>query len=105
LPLYAISLGAESGGRPVAAAYFNLPKAVTDTAIAVWELTPAVLAGAAACAAGVAAAVGRREFWPPADTVKYDDSFATLFFGLAAESAAPGAFCDAAVSAGEGGRA
>ena len=108
LPLYAISLGPESGGRPVTAAYFNLPKAVTDTAIAMWELTPAVLAGAEACAAGVAAAIQRRVFWPPADKVKYDDTFAALFFGTAAESAAPGAFCEAVAGAAadtEGGRA
>jgi len=107
LPLYAVSLRPEAGGRPVTAAYFNLPKAVTDTAIAVWELTPAVLAGAEACAAGVAAAIQRREFWPPADKVKYDDTFATLFFGTAAESAAPGAFCEAVAGAAadpEGGR-
>ncbi|MEI8078113.1 MAG: PD-(D/E)XK nuclease family protein [bacterium] len=99
LPLYAISLQPAAGGQPVNAAYFNLPKAVTDTAIAVWELSPAVLAGAESCAAGVAAAIQRREFWPPADQVKYDDTFASLFFGTAAESAAPGAFCAAAAAA------
>lgn len=70
--------------------YFNLPKAVTETNIALWEgYTPEVAASAWRCVEGVLVAIANREFWPPRELsgrdAEYDD-FAPLFQRGAAES-------------------
>lgn len=70
--------------------YFNLPKAVTETNIALWEnYSPEVAASAWRCLEGVLVAIANREFWPPRELsgrdAEYDD-FAPLFQRGAAAS-------------------
>ncbi|HVS51888.1 MAG TPA: PD-(D/E)XK nuclease family protein [Opitutaceae bacterium] len=91
LPLYLRALDAENlaAGPSVDAGYFNLPKAVGETAVAVWsELTPELRAAADACADGAAAAIRAGEFWPPAELAPERDAFAALFQHGAADSVA-----------------
>jgi ATP-dependent helicase/nuclease subunit B len=81
LPLYLEALAGEFG--PAASAgYFNLPKAVGETALAPWEdYDAAWRAAARRCAEGVAAGVAAGIFWPPAEVPprEEDDAFAGLF--------------------------
>lgn len=89
LPLYRHALAAEFPGA-VACGYFNLPKAVGGTGLALWdEYTPELHAAAVRCAEGVCAAIRAGEFWPPNEQVRADyDEFATLFHqGVAASVA------------------
>jgi ATP-dependent helicase/nuclease subunit B len=90
LPLYLRALGAEPAGAvSLVSGYFNLPKAAGETALALWpELTGELLAAAAACADGVAAAIRAGEFWPPAEIAADQDAFAPLFHEGAAASVA-----------------
>jgi len=61
--------------------YFNLPKAVSETGLSLWEdLTPALLAAGRQCARGVIDAVRRRRFWPPAARVAHDP-FDCILYG------------------------
>jgi ATP-dependent helicase/nuclease subunit B len=79
LPLYLILLS-DSLGDNVETAYFNLPKAVTDTGVAPWNgLDASVRASAETCARDVIRRIRERAYWPPADRVDRDD-FASLFF-------------------------
>ena len=69
--------------------HFNLPKAVTETGIALWtNLDDLLLQSATVCARGVINSVKQRKYWPPSDTVRYDD-FELLFPGK------PGDYLDA----------
>jgi ATP-dependent helicase/nuclease subunit B len=91
LPLYERALAAEHGPE-VACGYFNLPKVVGETGVAMWrELTPDVRAAAWTCAEGVCAAIRAGEFWPPRELkgrrAEFDD-FAGLFHQGAAASVA-----------------
>lgn len=71
LPLYVLAVCRRfENTREVA--YFNLPKAVGQTAISTWELDEVTLAGARDCAEAIASAIGSRQFWPPATNVPYD---------------------------------
>ncbi|HUG11570.1 MAG TPA: PD-(D/E)XK nuclease family protein [Opitutaceae bacterium] len=83
LPLY--RLAAARFGGEVVCGYFNLPKAVTETAIATWdELDEPTQAAAMECARGVAAGVRAGNFWPPNEDAR-DDEFTRLFHeGVAA---------------------
>jgi ATP-dependent helicase/nuclease subunit B len=93
LPLYLRALAADHPG-PVSCAYFNLPKAVGETAIVRWEdYTPALAEAAWHCAEGVAAAIRAGEFWPPNENVdEQRDDFAALFHhGVAASVDGEGA--------------
>jgi ATP-dependent helicase/nuclease subunit B len=87
LPLY---LRAMAATRPTLnCGYFNLPKAAGETAVAGWpDFTPELLAAAAACTEGVAAAIRAGEFWPPAELPAERDAFAALFHHGAADSVA-----------------
>jgi ATP-dependent helicase/nuclease subunit B len=90
LPLYLKALPQlvpEASGRTVCG-YFNLPKAVASTSVAVWESYPLELQESAMrCAEGVVDAVRRGEFWPPNDNIRPDnDSFAELFHRGALDS-------------------
>ena len=82
---------AGSGGAPVLAGYFNLPKAVGETAVATWDnYDEEWRAAARRCAAGVVAAVTAGIFWPPAELAPRDDEeFAGLFHQGTAESIDP----------------
>lgn len=81
LPLYLEALAGESGVA-AGAGYFNLPKAVGETELILWEdLDAPWRAAARRCAAGVAAGVTAGVFWPPAEVSPRDedDAFAGLF--------------------------
>lgn len=84
LPLYLQACAAEENWS---AGYFNLPKATSQTAIALWDdFTPEHAASARACAAAACAAIRRGEFWPPNETLRPEqDEFDSLFHqGVAA---------------------
>ncbi|MBN2449922.1 MAG: PD-(D/E)XK nuclease family protein [Lentisphaeria bacterium] len=90
LPLYALLLRDELGATPECG-YFVLPKAVTETGVLTWEdLDESLLAASRACAEACAEAIRRGVFWPPAETVPFDD-FEAIFFGSAGESVDPAA--------------
>ena len=75
LPLYLL-LADNAGAAP---AYFNLPKAVGDTALTPWEtFDPGLLDSARQCAEAVAGRIRDQVFWPPAERVEHDD-FESLF--------------------------
>lgn len=87
LPLY--RLAAARFGGEVVCGYFNLPKAVSETAIEVWDdLDDAMQAAAIECARGVADGVRAGVFWPPNEDAREDD-FTRLFHEGVAESVAP----------------
>jgi ATP-dependent helicase/nuclease subunit B len=88
LPLYLRALAAEAAG-PTACGYFNLPKAVGETAIELWDgLTPELLDAAHACADGVAAAIRAGDYWPPRELPTERDTFGALFHHGAGASVA-----------------
>ncbi|MDA0323761.1 MAG: PD-(D/E)XK nuclease family protein [Verrucomicrobia bacterium] len=74
-------------------AYFNLPKAVTETGVSAWsDFSDAHREAAEQCLERVLAAIRSGAFWPPAEAVRYDSiesmivgSAATSFLPLAAE--------------------
>jgi len=81
LPLYLQALAGEFGGA-VGAGYFNLPKAVGETNLVMWEdYDAAWRAAALRCAEGVAAGVAAGKFWPPAEVPprNEDEALAGLF--------------------------
>lgn len=60
-------------------AYFNLPKAVTQTGVSAWDgFSVALRASAEECAAEIIRRIRGGVFWPPAARVEYDD-FEALF--------------------------
>lgn len=88
LPLYLAAL-ADSAAGAVEAGYFNLPKAVGETAVTAWTgYDEAWRAAARRCAEGVAAAVSAGIFWPPAEVPARDEeeTFAGMFHHGTAES-------------------
>jgi ATP-dependent helicase/nuclease subunit B len=90
LPLYERAVAGEFPDREIVCGYFNLPKAATETNIALWaDYTRELAASAWACAEGVAGAIRAGEFWPPQERAGREaerDDFATLFHHGAAES-------------------
>jgi ATP-dependent helicase/nuclease subunit B len=102
LPLYRRAVAAE-WGQAVACGYFNLPKAVGESGIVMWDdFTPAGQLAAERCAEGVADAVAAGVFWPPAEfdgrAAGWDD-FAELFHHGAEASIDAGDFVDRAPAA------
>ncbi|MSU23232.1 MAG: PD-(D/E)XK nuclease family protein [Opitutus sp.] len=89
LPLYLRAIAAEFPGENECG-YFNLPKAATETGLALWDGDSRGLAESAwRCAEGVAAAIQAGAFWPPNEKVRADyDEFAALFHHGVAESVA-----------------
>ena len=90
LPLYTELLRANgiTGSNDVDVAYFNLPKAATQTGVSVWEgLNRELIASAVTCASEVIRRIRDGVFWPPSDAVKYDD-YESLLSGEVAESIA-----------------
>ncbi len=87
LPLYRHALAA-TWGSAITLGYVTLPKAVSETTIAVWADYSLELHGSAMrCAEGVCNAIARGEFWPPNEDIKADhDEFAPLFHHGVSES-------------------
>lgn len=86
LPLYVEALASEFPAAQCG--YFNLPKAVGETGIQLWEsYSPELHASALRCAEGICGAIRSGDFWPPSETVDSDfDEFAALFHHGAAAS-------------------
>jgi ATP-dependent helicase/nuclease subunit B len=80
LPLYRRAL-ADEFGPEIECAYFNLPKAISETNLISWpEAMPELQVAAEACAAQVAEAIVRAEFWPPLESVgPRDDDWQGVF--------------------------
>lgn len=73
LPLYAESLAQRHPGAPIETAYFNLPKALDETGLALWpDFGESVTESAMACAADALSALRAGCFWPPAEKWPYD---------------------------------
>jgi len=85
LPLYRWAVGEALGLADVQVGYFNLPKAVTGTAISLWDdYDGAWHEAALRCAHGVVTAVAAGRFWPPREEVRNDDFAALIHDGAAA---------------------
>ncbi len=85
LPLYRWALGELLDARDVTVGYFNLPKAVSETRIELWEdFGDEVQAAALDCAAAVGAGVSAGRFWPPVEELENDDFAALIHDGAAA---------------------
>ena len=82
LPLYRRMYDDGNAFNPkIELAYFNLPKAVGETGLSVWEdFNDDTMDSADNCIAGILENIANGTFWPPAGNVKYDDDFKTLFF-------------------------
>ena len=80
LPLYRILLPKEEVFKnQIELGYFNLPKAVNDTGVVVWEdLDGELLESAKTCAESIVEDIQNCRFWPPAKKVAYDN-FESLF--------------------------
>ncbi|MDD5093904.1 MAG: PD-(D/E)XK nuclease family protein [Dehalococcoidia bacterium] len=78
LPLYRLMLLGDFAG-PIEFGYFNLPKAITETGLTIWEdFNDKLMKSSKGCAEGVIEDIQNGRFWPPAAKVQYDD-FAALF--------------------------
>ncbi len=80
LPLYRILLADEMDFKgQLELGYFNLPKAINDTGIIIWEnFREEQLESARNCTESVIEDILNRKFWPPTAKVQYDD-FESLF--------------------------
>ena len=80
LPLYRMLLPEEEIFQgPIGLGYFNLPKAVNDTGVVIWEdFNDKLLESARSCAGSMVKDIQNRRFWPPASKVQFDD-FESLF--------------------------
>jgi ATP-dependent helicase/nuclease subunit B len=80
LPLYRMLLPEEEIFQgPIGLGYFNLPKAVNDTGVVIWEdFSDELLESARGCAESMVKDIQNRRFWPPASKVQFDD-FESLF--------------------------
>jgi len=80
LPLYRLGL-ADEFETDIACGYFNLPKAVTETGIRLWnEIDPAWDDAALECARGILRDIGAGRFWPCPEPAQGDE-FASLHLG------------------------
>lgn len=88
LPAYVRALAAELGdSASVSCGYVNLPKAASETTVALWpEFSDELRASAMACIDGVVTRIREGDFWPPAELRPDDDDFASLFHHGAADS-------------------
>jgi ATP-dependent helicase/nuclease subunit B len=83
LPIYAWLLQQDIGPNDISAGYFQLPKAVTETRVSLWEqMDHALIDRAVSCATNIIEAILDWQFWPPAESVEYDN-FEFLFSGPA----------------------
>ena len=87
LPLYLLLLSERedlSGG--IELCYFNLPKAVGDVGLSVWEkYTSEITDSARTCAQGIISDIRAWRFWPPKGRVEYDN-FEKIFADKALNS-------------------
>ena len=90
LPLYAWAMEQIGESDAFEVAYFNLPKAVSETGIQIWDTASfnALRPAALECATGIAQAIQARQFWPPKEEVPFDP-FADIFFRGPSESVNP----------------
>jgi ATP-dependent helicase/nuclease subunit B len=74
LPVYILMLRQlQPDAESVQAGYFNLPKAVSNTGLKIWNTaTQAEIQSAENCLRGIVADISRGRFWPPTEKVKYD---------------------------------
>lgn len=84
LPLYRLlyeTMRAPGGqAANIELAYFNLPKAVSETGPSPWrDFSGEMMESAGRCLDGVLAGIAAREFWPPAEKVEHDRDFEMLF--------------------------
>ena len=87
---------------PFLSGYFSLPKAVTETQVAIWSPEPELVAAAERCAQGIIAAVRAGADWPPGG--KWDAEFDVLAAALVPAGFTPEECFDAkALSAPDGG--
>jgi len=76
LPLYASMLKQcnEFCDKNIICAYFNLPKALEDSRIEIWEdFGESEITSARNCAEKIIEKIENAVFWPPSENVKYDD--------------------------------
>jgi ATP-dependent helicase/nuclease subunit B len=87
LPLYRQAL-APTLGHEISCGYINLPKAIGQTALTLWDdYSPELHAAAVRCAEGIGRAIQAGEFWPPNETIRPEsDDFAPLFHRGVADS-------------------
>jgi len=80
LPLYRMLLPEkEIFQGPIGLGYFNLPKAVNDTGVVIWEdFSDELLESARGCAGSMVKDIQNLRFWPPVSKVQFDD-FESLF--------------------------
>ncbi|OGV61766.1 MAG: hypothetical protein A2283_23865 [Lentisphaerae bacterium RIFOXYA12_FULL_48_11] len=80
LPLYhLLYTGKEEFDPNIELAYFNLPKAISDTGLSIWNnFDTETMSSAIRCIKGVIEDIDGCKFWPPAARVKYDP-FERLF--------------------------
>jgi len=80
LPLYRMLLPQKALFQsPIELGYFNLPKAVSDTGVVIWEnFSAELMESARSCAESMVKDIQNRRFWPPVSEVQYDD-FESLF--------------------------
>lgn len=87
LPFYAWIVSRLPGYSDGAqAGYVNLPPALSETAVNMWEeLDDTLIRSAVDCARGVIRSIRQGIFWPPARSVEFDD-FKPLIFDSVEES-------------------
>jgi len=89
LPIYHQLFRMQHPGALVKTAYFNLPVGVMDTQVSEWNtLTDDLVQSAWHCAEAIVDRIEQGIFWPPADTIPYDD-FESLFPFAADQCFAP----------------
>lgn len=84
LPLYErlYRMTRETKG-PIQVGYFNLPKAVSETEINIWDsFDPVHTESAKSCVEGIIQAIQKQRFWPPSEPIRYD-AYDQLFLGSA----------------------
>lgn len=92
VPLYQLALSSRFPGVPVAAGYATLGRTLEEVRIDLWDgLDEGVLSSAAACAAGVVAAIREGRFWPPNERMPEWDDFHSLLSPTAEAAVDPSA--------------
>jgi len=91
LPLYRrlVEANGDIGSGKYELAFFNLPKAVTQTCVETWDgFNDDLMLSASTCIDGVIDGIQHEIFWPPTEKVPYDE-FEMLFFGAPEDAWVP----------------